>query len=96
MTISEVILPHRVDPRAIVRLKGLDQLKNPMTSGFEPATFRLVAQCLNQLHYNITENRKWTINFYEILPYRISTKSIQPFMEYMEKLISSLMGDRAL
>jgi hypothetical protein len=30
---------------AIVRLEGLDQLKNPMTSsGFEPATFRLVAQ----------------------------------------------------
>jgi hypothetical protein len=32
------------DPRAIVRLKGLGQLKNPMiSSGFEPATFRLVA-----------------------------------------------------
>jgi hypothetical protein len=33
-----------VDPRAIVRLEALGQLKNPMTSsGFEPATFRLVA-----------------------------------------------------
>jgi hypothetical protein len=33
-----------VDPRAIVRLEKLDQLKNPMTSsGIEPATFRLVA-----------------------------------------------------
>jgi hypothetical protein len=33
-----------VDPRAIVRLEGLGQLKNPMTSwGIEPATFRLVA-----------------------------------------------------
>jgi hypothetical protein len=33
-----------VEHRAIVRLEGLGQLKNPMTSsGIEPATFRLVA-----------------------------------------------------
>jgi hypothetical protein len=33
-----------VDPRAIVRLEILVQLKNPMTSsGIEPAAFRLVA-----------------------------------------------------
>jgi hypothetical protein len=32
-----------VDPRVIVRLEGLGQLKNPMTSGIEPATFRLIA-----------------------------------------------------
>jgi hypothetical protein len=32
------------DPRVIVRLEGLDQLKNPMdSSGIEPATFPLVA-----------------------------------------------------
>jgi hypothetical protein len=34
----------RVDSRATVRLEGLAQLKNPVTSsGIEPATFRLVA-----------------------------------------------------
>jgi hypothetical protein len=34
----------RYDPRAIVRLGGLGQLKNPITSsGIEPATFQLVA-----------------------------------------------------
>jgi hypothetical protein len=34
----------QVNPRAIVHLEGLGQLKNPVTStGFEPMTFRLVA-----------------------------------------------------
>jgi hypothetical protein len=39
-----------VDPRAIARLEGLDQVKNPMTSsGIEPTPFRLTEECLNQL-----------------------------------------------
>jgi hypothetical protein len=54
-----------VDPRAIVRLGGLDQLKNPMTSsGFEPATFRLVAYCLNQLLYGVPPELKVTLPKY--------------------------------
>jgi hypothetical protein len=43
-----------VDPRAIVRLEGLGQLKNPVTSGLELATFWLVTQCLNQLRYRVS------------------------------------------
>jgi hypothetical protein len=40
------------DPRAIVWLEGLGQLKNPVTSlGIEPAIFQLVAYCLYQLCY---------------------------------------------
>jgi hypothetical protein len=39
---------------AIVRLEGLGQLKNPITSsGFDPVIFGLVAQCLNELRYRV-------------------------------------------
>jgi hypothetical protein len=42
-----------------MRPEGLDQLKNPLTSSrIEPATFQLVAHCLNQLRYRVTQVRK--------------------------------------
>jgi hypothetical protein len=38
-----------VDPKATVRLERVGILKKSISSGFDPATFRLVAQCLNRV-----------------------------------------------
>ena len=48
------------DPKAVVRLAGLVNEKTSMApSGTEPATLRLVAQCLNQLRHLVPPNQNY-------------------------------------
>jgi hypothetical protein len=50
---TQFLLEPESTPEAILQLERLGQFKNPMiSSGIEAATFRLVAQCLNQLRYH--------------------------------------------
>jgi hypothetical protein len=58
-----------------VRLDGLSKLKNPMTSGIEPTTFLLVAQCLNQLLYHVCYIHIGYLTFY---PPSMSTREYEP------------------
>jgi hypothetical protein len=50
----------------IVQLEGLGKLKKSTSSGLEPTTFQLVAQCLNKLNYRVLEKYYCCYSIYVI------------------------------
>jgi hypothetical protein len=57
----------RVDPRTIAKLGGLGKLKKKSaSSGLEPATFQLVAWCLNQLCYRVPPSQLLRKDYYRV------------------------------
>jgi hypothetical protein len=76
----------RVDRRSIVRPGGLSQWKIPMTpSGIEPATFRLVAQCLNELRHQQRAPKKlyvWVI-YRQLLTYLLTYYLLTKILTYL-------------
>jgi hypothetical protein len=76
-----------------VRLEGLGQLKNPMTSlGIEPSTFRLLAQCLNQLRYQTIKEKKFQdVGIKQEYYYRLNTYIHIHMQVYMSGILSPVL-----
>jgi hypothetical protein len=81
-----------VDPRAIVQPEGMSTKIPVAQLGIEPATFRLVTECLNQLRYRGLGRCRRFLNFLEVYIQGQALHGIIVSLSKIRKMCSKILS----